>query len=61
MYWNTKAVFYKHTFQATQTGLGSIGLQQLQADITLDQPKSIFNLACVPNMKIAINESLPFV
>lgn len=61
MYWSTKGVFYKHTFQATQTGFGSIRLEQLQAAIILDQPKSILNLACVPNMKIAISGNLPFV
>lgn len=61
MHWSTKAVFYRHTFQATQTGLGSIRPEQLQAAITLDQPKSILNLAHVPNMKIVISENLPFV
>lgn len=44
MYWTTLAAFYKHTLQATQTGLGSIRLEQLQAAIILDQPKSILNL-----------------
>lgn len=63
MYWSTKAVFYKHTFQATQRGLGSIRLEQLQAAIILDQPKIAwaYLISHVLNMKIAINENLPFV